>query len=419
MESESKVRKYLAIFALGLAGGSIYCLPYIKYILYDAQIAAMDISNTQSGMLMTMYTIGNMILYIPGGILADKISPKKGIAISLLATTVLGLIYAFIPTYVMGLIVWLGFSFSSAFIFWAALLKAVRLIGTEEQQGWIYGCYYACNGITGALTNAIAMKAYGMAGGDVILGFKYACIAAAIIPAIAAIMLWFLLKDGQGEEERLDSGEGKFNFSDALKLIKNPIVWIVSIVVMIGYGFYTGSSWFTPYLTAVRGVTPEDSAAISIIRNNLLLLLAPVGGLIADKLFHSTTKWLATAFALLAVFYVGAMMLPSSMSGTAAGLYTLLPAIVATMMYGVIWSTMNEAGIPTKLAATAIGIASIIGYLPDSIYNLIFGQFLDKQGDAGYNSIFIFFVVTAIIGIFLALVVGKMGKKNKEQHVLD
>ena len=88
MESESKVRKYLAIFALGLAGGSIYCLPYIKYILYDAQIAAMDISNTQSGMLMTMYTIGNMILYIPGGILADKISPKKGITISLLATTV-------------------------------------------------------------------------------------------------------------------------------------------------------------------------------------------------------------------------------------------------------------------------------------------------------------------------------------------
>ena len=112
-------------------------------------------------------------------------------------------------------------------------------------------------------------------------------------------------------------------------------------------------------------------------------------------------------------------MLPASMSGTAAGLYTLLPAIVATMMYGVIWSTMNEAGIPTKMAATAIGIASIIGYLPDSIYNLIFGQFLDKQGDAGYTSIFIFFVATAVIGVFLALVVGKMGKKNKEAHVLD
>ena len=418
MQNENKVRKYLSIFALGLAGGSIYCLPYIKYILYDAQIAAMGITNTQSGMLMTMYTIGNMILYIPGGILADRISPKKGITISLLATTVLGIIYGMAPTYAIGLLVWLGFSFSSAFIFWAALLKAVRLIGTEEQQGFIYGCYYACNGITGALTNTIAMKAYGMAGGDVVLGFKYACIAAAIIPAIAAVMLWFLLDDSKSEPALAES-EGKFNFSDAGKLMKNPTVWIVSFVVLIGYGFYSGSSWFTPYLTAVRGVTPEDSAAISIIRNNLLLLLAPVGGLIADKLFHSTTKWLATAFALLAVFYVGAMMLPESMSGTAAGMYTLLPAIVATMMYGVIWSVMEESGIPTKMAATGIGIASIIGYLPDSIYNLIFGQFLDKQGDAGYTSIFIFFIVTAIIGIFLAIWVGKMGKKNKENHVFE
>lgn len=418
MQPENKVRKYLSIFALGLAGGSIYCVPYIKYMLYDAQIAAMGITNTQSGMLMTMYTIGNMILYIPGGILADKISPKKGITISLLATTLLGIIYALIPTYVMGLLVWLGFSFSSAFVFWAALLKAVRLIGTEEQQGFIYGCYYACNGITGALTNVIAMKAYGMAGGDVVAGFKYACIAASIIPAIAAIMLWFLLDESKATDLSTDESE-KFHFADALKLIKSPVIWIASIVVMIGYGFYTGSSWFTPYLTAVRGVTPEDSAAISIIRNNLLLLLAPVGGLIADKLFHSTTKWLATAFALLAVFYVGAMMLPSSMSGTAAGLYTLLPAMVATMMYGVIWSTMNEAGIPKKMAATAIGIASIIGYLPDSIYNLIFGQFLDKQGDAGYTSIFIFFVVTAVVGVVLALLVGRMGRKSKEEGTFE
>ena len=418
MEGENKVRKYLSIFALGLAGGSIYCLPYIKYILYDAQIAAMGITNTQSGMLMTMYTIGNIILYIPGGILADKVSPKKGIVISLLATTILGLIYGFVPTYAIGLLVWLGFSFSSAFVFWAALLKAVRLIGTEEQQGFIYGCYYACNGITGALTNVIAMKAYGAAGGDVVLGFKYACIAAAIVPAVAAVMLFFLLQDGNDDPRLITNEEDKFHFADALKLMKSPVIWIVSIVVMIGYGFYSGSSWFTPYLTAIRGVTPEDSATVSIIRNNLLLLLAPVGGLIADKVFKSTTKWLAFAFALLGIFYVGAMMLPAGMSGTAAGLYTLLPGIVATMMYGVIWSTLAEAGIPKKMAATAIGIASIIGYLPDSIYSLIFGQFLDKQGDAGYTSIFIFFIVTAIIGVILALVVGKMGKKIKEEHTL-
>ena len=29
---DSKLRKYLTIAALGLAGGSIYFLPYVKYI---------------------------------------------------------------------------------------------------------------------------------------------------------------------------------------------------------------------------------------------------------------------------------------------------------------------------------------------------------------------------------------------------
>ena len=58
----SKMRKYLTVIALGLAGGSIYFLPYVKFVFYDAQIASMGISNTQSGLLMTMYTVTNMIL---------------------------------------------------------------------------------------------------------------------------------------------------------------------------------------------------------------------------------------------------------------------------------------------------------------------------------------------------------------------
>ena len=45
---ESKARKYLTIIALGLAGGSIYFIPYVKYVFYDAQLAAMGINNTQS-----------------------------------------------------------------------------------------------------------------------------------------------------------------------------------------------------------------------------------------------------------------------------------------------------------------------------------------------------------------------------------
>ncbi len=407
---DSKLKKYLTIAALGLAGGSIYFLPYIKYIFYDAQIASMGITNTQSGLMLTMYTIGNMILYIPGGIIADKVPPKKALVISLISTSVLAWIYAFTMNFAMGMVVWLGLSISTAFVFWSSLMKAIRLVGTEEEQGFLYGLYYACNGITAALTNTIALNVYKTAGGDMASGFFRAVISGGSVAAVAGILLMFLMSDSK-KDEVVDDGEPKFQMADVPKLLKNPVVWIVSLTILCGYGFYSNTSYFNPYLTEVRGVSPEDSGLVSIVRNYLLLLLAPVGGLLADKVFKSTCKWLSTAFVILAALFGIVLILPAGISPVTASLYTLLPGAFAMMMYGVIFSTVSEAGIPRAMTGTVIGIASIIGYLPDSIYSVLFGSWLDTHGAAGYNYIFTFLAVSGIVGAVLSMLVYRLGKK--------
>ncbi len=407
---DSKLRKYLTIAALGLAGGSIYFLPYVKYIFYDAQIAAMGISNTQSGLLMTMYTIGNMILYIPGGIIADKVSPKKALVISLAATTVLAWVYAFTMNFAVGMVVWLGLSFSTAFVFWSSLMKAVRIIGTEEEQGFMYGLYYACNGITAAMTNTLALNVYKTAGGDMAGGFFRAVISGGSVALVSAVLLFFLMPE-KTSSGAADDNEPKFEMSDVFKLLKNPVVWVVSLTILCGYGFYSNTSYFNPYLTEVRGVSPEDSGLVSIVRNYLLLLLSPVGGLLADKVFKSTCKWLSTAFIILAALFGIVLILPAGISPVMASLYTLLPGAFAMMMYGVIFSTVSESGIPRAMTGTVIGIASIIGYLPDSIYSVLFGSWLDAHGAAGYNYIFIFLAVSGIVGAILAMTVYRLGKK--------
>ena len=407
-----KLRKYLTILSLGLAGGSIYFLPYIRNVFYDAQITSMGISNTQSGMLLTMYTIGNMILYIPGGILADKVSPKKALVVSLISTALLTYVYAFTMNYAVSLVIWLGLSFSTAFVFWSSLMKAVRIIGTEEEQGFMYGLYYACNGITGALTNALALNVYRTAGGDMAQGFFRALLAGGSVAVVAAVLL-LVLMNNKNESEAGGENEPKFQFSDLGKLLRSPFIWIVSFAILCGYGFYTSTSYFNPYLTEVMGISPEDSGLISIIRNYLLLLLAPVGGLIADKLFKSPCKWLCTAFLILSVLFAAVLILPSDISPTAASLYTLIPGAVAMMMYGVVFSTVSEAGIPRAMTGTAIGIASIIGYIPDSLYSVLFGSWLDRHGAAGYNYIFGFLAISGVIGAVLAILVYRNGKKSK------
>ena len=410
MPSESKARKYLTIIALGLAGGSIYFIPYVKYVFYDAQIAAMGINNTQSGLLLTMYTIGNMVLYIPGGYLADKVSTKKALIISLVATSVLTWVYAFSLNFVVSMIIWLGLSFSTAFVFWSALMKAVRIVGTEEEQGFMYGLYYACNGIAAALTSFISLYAYNTAGEDIKSGFVRGVNASGVVVLIAAICLVFLMKEDAGKVTT-ESDDDKISLPMVGKVLKSPVVWILSIVILCGYGLKSSVSYFNPYLTEVVGVSAVNSGIFSIINNYLLLLLAPVGGILADKVFKSTCKWLSVSFVILAVLFGGVLLIPSDISPMVASIYTLLPGAVTMMMYGVVFSSVSEAGISRTMTGTVIGISSIIGYLPDSIYSVLFGKWLDNKGAAGYTNIFIFLVASGILGAVLAFWIYRHGKR--------
>ncbi len=407
---ESKARKYLTIIALGLAGGSIYFIPYVKYVFYDAQLAAMGINNTQSGLLLTMYTIGNMVLYIPGGYLADKVSTKKALIISLVATSVLTWVYAFSLNFVVSMIIWLGLSFSTAFVFWSALMKAVRIVGTEEEQGFMYGLYYACNGIAAALTSFISLYAYNTAGEDIKSGFVRGVNASGVVVLIAAICLVFLMKEDAGKVTT-ESDDDKISLPMVGKVLKSPVVWILSIVILCGYGLKSSVSYFNPYLTEVVGVSAVNSGIFSIINNYLLLLLAPVGGILADKVFKSTCKWLSVSFVILAVLFGGVLLIPSDISPMVASIYTLLPGAVTMMMYGVVFSSVSEAGISRTMTGTVIGISSIIGYLPDSIYSVLFGKWLDDKGAAGYTNIFVFLVASGIVGAVLAFWIYRHGKR--------
>ena len=137
------LRKYLTIFALSLAGGSIYTLPYIKYVFYDTQMEVMGITNTQSGFLLSMYAIGCIVSYIPGGLITDKISPRKAIAWSLFGTAILGFLYGVTFSYTISLVIWFLFALTTAFVFWTSLMKAIGMAGDSEEQARLYGIYYA------------------------------------------------------------------------------------------------------------------------------------------------------------------------------------------------------------------------------------------------------------------------------------
>ena len=150
----------MQIIAFAIAGSVIYELPYIKYVYYDKLVEAFQITNAQAGLLLSVYAIGCLVLYIPGGIVADKFSAKKMLVLSLFGTGILGIVLAFSMNYTTALIVFFLLALTTSFVFWTALNKGLCLLGGEEDSGLTFGWYHALSAVISFCTALIFWKLY-------------------------------------------------------------------------------------------------------------------------------------------------------------------------------------------------------------------------------------------------------------------
>ena len=412
----TKFKKYITLLLLGFSGGAIFVFPYLKYIFYDDVLTSLGIGNADSGLLLTAYSLGCVALYIPGGILADKLSPRVSVVTSLFAATLLTLIFALFFNFAAALVVWFLMAFASGFVFWSAVLKAVRIISEEKDQGLMYGVYYSANGAATALINYLCLKVFGYAGGGS-HGLLMAVLLMAFFTGISAIMLMFFLK---GFEKSATKEEEKFRFADLSLVVKNPSVWMVAMVFFCIYAVYTCSSYYTPYLSWL-GMSSDTSAELSILRINMAMMIAsPIGGWLADKVFKSTLKWIAYGSALLAVS-IAATVLIGAGNLYLTSVLSIIPGWIVMSMYGIMFSSLKEINVPVKVSGTAIGFASIISYSPDLFMNTLFGAVLDTFPGAesltAYKIIFLSLAGLSVVSVILALcILSRINLKNKQRE---
>ena len=145
------------LIILAVAGSLIYGLPYFRTYYYDAYLEAYNLTNTQMGSLGAMFGVFGMISYLFGGVVADFISTKKLLSISLILTGVAGFAHLFATNYSMLLVIYLVWGFTALFAFWPALLKGIRSLASPDEQGKAYGFMEAGRGVMNAVHLAIAL----------------------------------------------------------------------------------------------------------------------------------------------------------------------------------------------------------------------------------------------------------------------
>ncbi len=390
----SKLKRNIwRLVLITIAGSMIYGLPYFRSYYYDAYLEAYNLTNTQMGMFGTMFGIFGMISYLFGGVVADMISPRKLMSISLVLTGLGGLLHLMHPSYGMLLFIYILWGFTSLFAFWPSLLKALRqLAGPDEQSkatGFMDGGRGIVNAIHLAVTLAIfnyfSKKASELAGLNGVIIFYSAVVI------LLGILLFFLMK----EETQLEKAQ-KFNFKEVISVLKLPAVWILSLVLCCTYTMNIMFYYFTPYSTSVLGVAATGAAMVTMLAQYIRPLGCFTGGIAADRLGRSKVMYctftvMAICTAILA--FAGGMSVP---------LFVVLCVVIYFAMYAgysLVFSMLPEGGVPEKAAGTAIGLVCTLGYLPEVFCPVVTGKVLDTLGDAGYKPLFIGIMVIMIIGI--------------------
>lgn len=390
----SKLKRNIwRLVLITIAGSMIYGLPYFRSYYYDAYLEAYNLTNTQMGMFGTMFGISGMISYLFGGVVADMISPRKLMSISLVLTGLGGLLHLMHPSYGMLLFIYMLWGFTSLFAFWPSLLKALRqLAGPDEQSkatGFMDGGRGIVNAIHLAVTLAIfnyfSKKASELAGLNGVIIFYSAVVI------LLGILLFFLMK----EETQLEKAQ-KFNFKEVISVLKLPAVWILSLVLCCTYTMNIMFYYFTPYSTSVLGVAATGAAMVTMLAQYIRPLGCFTGGIAADRLGRSKVMYctftvMAICTAILA--FAGGMSVP---------LFVVLCVVIYFAMYAgysLVFSMLPEGGVPEKAAGTAIGLVCTLGYLPEVFCPVVTGKVLDTLGDAGYKPLFIGIMVIMIVGI--------------------
>ena len=192
------VKRFLLLFALGIAYGFMYVMPYMKSSFYDQMIAAMGCTNAQLGSLMTYYAAACTISYIPGGWIGDKFRPKPVLLASIFGQAALSFLFVFTyKSYTMAVIIWMLMGLTGGFAFWPAIMKGIRMTGSDEEQGRLYGFFEALNGLASLLLSFVMLGIMAIVSGtDLVTGFKSALVCMGILSAVSGLLvLWLMPKD--------------------------------------------------------------------------------------------------------------------------------------------------------------------------------------------------------------------------------
>lgn len=402
-----KGRKWIILSVICLTTAVITELPYLRWALYEPLREWLGQTNTEFGMSMSLFGLIAAVGYIPGGWIADRVSHRKMFAISAILCGLLGFWFATKPSFIETMIIHALWAITNIAMFWPVMTKAVSMLASKKEQGKMFGIFEGVRGIIIVVMMAGLMQVFKHFGGiqAVIISLATGSIASGIIAFI------FM-------EDNISQGEKSENsiLKDMKMVVKIPAVWVVAGVIFTIYLAYSTSSYMSPYVENILGMSAVATGYITILRKDVVrILAAPFSGYLSTKLDGACTKVIGGFAILMVVSLLGLILIPVSAGMIAAAIVLMLISSVAIYgMRGMYYAIIGEIGTPKHIYGAVAGWASFIGFFPDAFNSVLCGAILDNiPGASGYHVIFWYMVGTLICCIGLVWILLNMVKKAK------
>ena len=399
------------MIVLGISGGIIFLLPYLKEIYYRPLADALGLSNTQVGLMMSAFGVTALISYFPGGWLADRSSPRALIALSLITTGLLGFYFASFPGFVEAVIVHAIWGVTITLLFWASMIRVTRGWAPPEEQGKAFGILETIRGVAELGLTTLLGAAFIWLGhtasalSDVIAWLSGAVIALGVV-------CWFVIEDTVGKP---DDEDGKVGIGEVISVLKMPIVWLIALVLLATNTAYNASYYIGAYTSDVFLATTAFATTIAIGRMWLKPGAAFLAGLFADKIGVAR----ATSIFLMALLVSSLVF--TALPTSAGLLYPMLVNVAVIMiaiyaLRGVYFALLEQGNVPRALTGTAGGVVSAVAFTSDAYMPAVTGILLDSfPGAAGYRYLFLLTAVTCAIGLVASIIIhrwhGQSGRR--------
>ncbi|MCL4534718.1 MAG: MFS transporter [Bacteroidetes bacterium] len=383
------------------------------------------------GFAASLFFFAYALAQLPAGVLADKFGPKKVMYFAITVFSFFTFFTGIIQNVTAFILVRLGLGFGEGFHF----VPSIRTISDwfpPKEKG------RATSFFTTSWTVAPAIGAIMITSIAAAWGWRAVFFTLAVPGFLGIFALWYWMRNTpeeahaegrvskaeleyikEGLATQAQAGSPKAPFS---VVAKDPHLWVITSIVFIKTFVYWGAAtWLSSFLVEQHGFSITTMGLLASLPFFVGFVSQMSSGWIMDKITGGKAKPIfITAFTLLAAVLYFVTTIPK-------GDVTLLIMALAVQGWAVVFYdgpiyAFVQMRYPKEMIGTVTGITQMIGQFGSFVAPTIAGFLVIAKtatSAANYTNVFLLFMVAALVGIALSLVISESPlKKTTESPAL-